>query len=90
MVILCKRFTAKLAFPTGVLLLAVFLPVRAHGQTAPEHSAESIRQMSDSFESLARHVSPAIVEVLVTGFGSDEDNDKIVRVPLDGSTSRTL
>jgi serine protease Do len=32
--------------------------------------------MSDSFESLARHVSPAVVEVLVTGFGSDEDNDK--------------
>src|SRR5260370_36779292 len=32
--------------------------------------------MSDSFESLARHVSPAVVEVLVTGFGSDEDSDK--------------
>jgi serine protease Do len=32
--------------------------------------------MSDSFESLARRVSPAVVEVLVTGFGSDEDSDK--------------
>jgi hypothetical protein len=32
--------------------------------------------MSDSFESLARHVSPAVVEVLVTGFGSDDENDK--------------
>jgi serine protease Do len=74
-VIPCKGFRAQLAFTAGVLLLAVFLPVHAHAQTAPEHSAESIRQMSDSFESLARHVSPAVVEVLVTGFGSDEDND---------------
>lgn len=72
----CKGFRAQLACTAGVLLLAVFLPVRAHGQTAPEHSAESIRQMSDSFESLARQVSPAVVEVLVTGFGSDEDSDK--------------
>jgi serine protease Do len=32
--------------------------------------------MSDSFESLARHVSPAVVEVLVTGFGSDDETDK--------------
>jgi hypothetical protein len=64
--ILGKRFTAPLALPVGgILLLAAFLPLRTHGQTAPEHSAESIRQMSDSFESLARHVSPAVVEVLV-------------------------
>ena len=75
--ILCRRFAAPLARPVGgILLLAAFLPLRAHGQTAPEHAAESIRQMSDSFESLARHVSPAVVEVLVTGFGSDDENDK--------------
>jgi len=75
--ILCRRFTAPPALPVGgILLLAALLPLRAHGQTAPEHSAESIRQMSDSFESLARHVSPAVVEVLVTGFGSDDENDK--------------
>jgi serine protease Do len=75
--ILCRRFTAPPALPVGgILLLAAFLPFRAHGQTAPEHSAESMRQMSDSFESLARHVSPAVVEVLVTGFGSDDENDK--------------
>jgi serine protease Do len=74
--ILCKGFTAQLALCTGTLLLASFLPVRAHAQTAPEHSAEAMRLMSDSFESLARHVSPAVVEVLVTGFGSDDENDK--------------
>ena len=75
--ILCRRFAAPPALPVaGILLLAAFLPLRVHGQTAPEHSAESIRQMSDSFESLARHVSPAVVEVLVTGFGSDDENDK--------------
>ena len=74
--ILCKGFTAQLALCTGTLLLAGFLPFRAHAQTAPENSAESMRLMSDSFESLARHVSPAVVEVLVTGFGSDDENDK--------------
>ena len=31
--------------------------------------------MSASFEALVRHVSPAVVEVLVTGFGTDEDEE---------------
>ncbi len=74
--ILRKGFTAQFALCAGPLLLAGFLPVRAHAQAAPEHSAESMRLMSDSFESLARQVSPAVVEVLVTGFGSDDENDK--------------
>ena len=67
---------AQFALCSGILLLAGFLPIRSYAQTAPEHSAEAMRLMSDSFESLARHVSPAVVEVLVTGFGSDDDNDK--------------
>ena len=66
----------RLALSAGTLLLAGFLPARVHAQTATEHSAEAMRLMSDSFESLARRVSPAVVEVLVTGFGSDDDNDK--------------
>jgi serine protease Do len=74
--ILGKGFTAQLALSAGILLLASFLPVSAHAQTGPEHSAEAMRLMSASFESLARHVSPAVVEVLVTGFGSDQENDK--------------
>ena len=65
-----------LALCAGTVLLAGFLPVRAQTQAAPEHSAEAMRLMSDSFESLARHVSPAVVEVLVTGFGSDDEIDK--------------
>ncbi|HTP67320.1 MAG TPA: trypsin-like peptidase domain-containing protein [Dongiaceae bacterium] len=32
--------------------------------------------MSASFESLVRHVSPAVVEILVTGYGSDEEDDQ--------------
>ena len=31
--------------------------------------------MSASFESLARHVSPAVVEILVTGYGTDEEDE---------------
>jgi serine protease Do len=40
-----------------------------------DHTADALRQMSGSFESLARHVSPAVVEVMVTGFGSADDED---------------
>jgi serine protease Do len=60
------------------LLVAALLPPGMQAQTAPnKHSIEAIQQMSGSFESLVRQVSPAVVEVLVTGFGSDEeDNDK--------------
>jgi len=32
--------------------------------------------MSASFESLVRHVSPAVVEILVTGYGSDEEDEQ--------------
>jgi len=31
--------------------------------------------MSASFEALVRHVSPAVVEILVTGFGTDEEDE---------------
>lgn len=40
-----------------------------------DHTSDVLRQMSGSFESLARHVSPAVVEVMVTGFGSGDDED---------------
>ncbi len=40
-----------------------------------------MRQMSASFEGLVKRVSPSVVEVLVTGFGSPSDED------LQGSTA---
>ena len=43
--------------------------------TAAQKDAEILRQMSGSFESLVTRVSPAVVEVLVTGYGSHEEED---------------
>lgn len=35
-----------------------------------------MREMSSSFEALVKRVSPAVVEVLVTGYGSEEEDDE--------------
>jgi serine protease Do len=40
-----------------------------------DKSLDLMRQMSASFESLVKRVSPAVVEVQVTGFGSTDDDD---------------
>ena len=34
-----------------------------------------IHEMNAAFESLVKHVSPAVVEVLVTGYGTDEEDE---------------
>src|SRR5215475_1670851 len=62
-------------------LLLILVPA-AKSQNAPsttttptDRTAELMRQMSASFEGLVNRVSPAVVEVQVTGFGSDDDDD---------------
>ncbi|HEX4379721.1 MAG TPA: trypsin-like peptidase domain-containing protein [Candidatus Acidoferrum sp.] len=73
---LSKFIFPALALP---LLLIVIPAANAQSPTAtapPEKSTDLMRQMSASFESLVKRVSPAVVEVQVTGFGStDEDED---------------
>ena len=56
----------------GTLLFPI--AARCRQSSAPSHS-DAIHEMSASFESLARHVSPAVVEILVTGYGTDEDDE---------------
>src|SRR5215475_2351688 len=63
-------------------LLLILVPA-AKSQNAPsttttptDHTAELMRQMSASFEGLVNRVSPAVVEVQVTGFGSDDDDEE--------------
>lgn len=67
----------------GVVLLSMFLsaaeiaPASAQSSQSElaKKSSTVMRQMSGEFEDLARHVSPAVVEVLVTGYGSPADED---------------
>jgi serine protease Do len=68
---------ARLFFTARVLMAAALLSPGMRAQTVPDkHSSETIQQMSSSFESLARHGSPAVVEILVTGFSADTDQDE--------------
>jgi serine protease Do len=47
------------------------------GQTAAsaEQNSDAMRQLSASFENLAKRVSPAVVEIMVTGYGAPSDED---------------
>jgi serine protease Do len=64
------------ALGLSVLLAgSLLLPLAARSQTTPPRpGSDAIHAMSDSFEALVRRVSPAVVEVLVTGFGTDEED----------------
>src|SRR6202040_284029 len=74
----------SLVVEAALALLALFvggcfIPVFAQSQpSAPsaEKDSDLIRQMSRSFQDLAKRVSPAVVEVLVTGYGSPSDEDE--------------
>src|ERR1700690_1913545 len=60
----------------GLLVAACFVPSAARGQAAaaPKEPG-SMRQLSNSFQELVKRGSPAVVEVLVTGYGSAADED---------------
>jgi serine protease Do len=67
---------------TFILALAVvaeLVPIsraQAQAQSAPARAAvDVIHDMNAAFESLVKRVSPAVVEVMVTGYGSGDDED---------------
>ena len=54
-----------------------FAVTSAQGQVAgTEKGSEVTRQMSGAFETLVKRVSPAVIEVLVTGYRSPADDDE--------------
>ena len=66
-----QKFAPLLLFCSSVLgpsALAQDQPVR--------QTSDALHQMSKSFENLVRKVSPAVVEVLVTGYGTGEEDDQ--------------
>lgn len=63
----CRGFTAQLAFPTDIPLLAGFLKVRAHAQTAPEHSAEAIGNALRTAFSQLTSGEPAALQIVRDG-----------------------
>ena len=60
----------------------LLLTTGLQAQAPPENETPDIlRRLSDSVEALARRVSPAVVQIVVTGFGSVEE---------DGATATAL
>jgi serine protease Do len=61
-----------------LLFALIFLsPNFAPGQTPPaDHSPDALHQLNDSIEQLVRRVSPAVVQIQVTGYGATEDTDR--------------
>jgi serine protease Do len=66
----------RFALSSILLALASVSPTVVPGQSSSDSkNSELMHQMSNSFEGLVKRVSPAVVEVLVTGFGSPSDED---------------
>ena len=63
----------------AVLLASLFFALTvpaARAQAAPtENKSDAMHEMSTAFQNLAKRVSPAIVEVMVTGYGSADEDD---------------
>jgi serine protease Do len=58
-------------------LATCLVPTAAWSQaTSADSKQDVMHQMSSSFEALAKRVSPAVVEVIVTGFGSPDEEDE--------------
>jgi serine protease Do len=74
-----RRSPAHSSGRLSVLLIACLFAIAAQAQsTAPEKKSDALHQMNGDFESLAKLVSPAVVEVLVTGYGTgDEDANSL-------------
>jgi serine protease Do len=77
-----RRICRRIFFLTFVA--AFHLGGGAYAQAPPARSgADVIHEMSAAFETLVKRVSPAVVEVLVTGYGTDdEDEDDKAPSPL--------
>jgi serine protease Do len=90
-------FTRNL-LPAGFVHMVLFavisvgltaVPARSQS-TSPDKNTDLIHQMSSSFENLVKRVSPAVVEVEVTGYGAAEEEDDDDRAPGPVGRQRSL
>jgi serine protease Do len=59
----------------AVFLIAITLAANADGQPVHDDPTASLKALSGSIETLTRKVSPAVVQVLTTGFTTVDDGD---------------
>jgi serine protease Do len=70
-----ERVSTSIFFALLLILAPAAKAQNAQAPVAADKTADLMREMSASFETLVKRVSPAVVEVQVTGFGSDDDDD---------------
>lgn len=71
-----------------VAALAMLCAAPADAATPMPRDAGGLRQMSSAFEALADRVSPAVVEVLVSGYGADEEEGGAPDAPISRMSSQ--
>jgi serine protease Do len=89
------RFRILVAFAAvGALTLAVLAPPAAaqtgagsepsntSSASTAAKASETVHELSRTFEALAKRVSPAIVEVIVTGYGTSDEDDTSETSPV--------
>jgi len=83
-----------LRFPQAtflILLSVLFVSGKVTAQTPPAQAGvDVIHEMSAAFESLVKRVSPAVVEVLVTGYGTGEEDEDDKGSPSPFGRERSL
>jgi serine protease Do len=74
MAILKQRRKLSRSWPLMVLVIATFLQTFAAAETA--NSATLLEQLNNSLKQLADRVSPAVVEIKVSSYGTNDDGEQ--------------
>jgi serine protease Do len=74
------RYVIPVRLAILCLLMSAVFPSISRGQAptssdAPERRTETAQDLSRNFESLAKRVSPAVVKIIVAGYGTTEEGD---------------
>ena len=72
-----RRCTGRLGILVLPLAVSFLLLGTVAGQTRPRaHPPDALHQLNDSIEAVVQRVSPSVVQILVTGYGTTEETDR--------------
>ncbi len=66
----------SILLPIVCLLSSVSVAALAAQSTQSARASDALHQLDASIEALVQHVSPAVVQIIVTGYGSTEQSDR--------------
>jgi serine protease Do len=85
MMILCvqRKLSSGGSIGKIAMFLACLLSIVAWAESAiPEKKSDMVHEMDKAFQDLAKRVSPAVVEVQVTGYGSSDEDSQQTSSPV--------